>query len=77
MVSEKIKALLSLKGLKQADLAAYLGITPQSMRNKFARGSFSAEDLIKISVFVGCSLSFDIDGQQKITLTADDIRPTD
>ncbi|WP_303868741.1 helix-turn-helix domain-containing protein [Acetobacterium wieringae] len=74
-VSDKIKSLLQLKGVKNKDLADYLGITPQSMRNKFTRGSFSAEDLIRISAFLGCKLYFDMDGDIKIPLSTDDLRP--
>ena len=55
------------------ELASYYGISPQSMRNKFNRGSFSAEDLIKISDFLGATLSIEIDSQ-KITLDKNDIR---
>ncbi|MDK2905445.1 MAG: hypothetical protein PWR12_1521 [Eubacteriaceae bacterium] len=73
-VSDKIKSLLQLKGVKNKDLADYLGITPQSMRNKFTRGSFSADDLIKISDFLGCKLYFDVDEDVKIALTTDDLR---
>ena len=72
-ISEKIKAALSLKGKKSIEFASYYGISPQSMRNKFNRGSFSAEDLIKVSEFLGGTLSLDIDGQ-KITLDKDDLR---
>lgn len=73
-VTEKIKALLSIKGKKNVELAAHLGISPQSMQNKFNRGSFSAEDLIKISEFLDCTLAFDVDGSQKIILDKSDIR---
>ncbi len=72
-VSEKIKAALSLKGKKSIELASYYGISPQSMRNKFNRGSFSAEDLIKISDFLDATLCLDVDGQ-KITLDTNDLR---
>jgi len=44
------------------------------MRNKFTRGSFSADDLIKISDFLGCKLYFDVDEDVKIALTTDDLR---
>ena len=64
-VTNKIKSLLSLKGKKNIELAAYLGISPQSMQNKLSRGSFSAEDLIKISDFLECPLCFEIDDSQK------------
>ena len=73
-VTEKIKALLSIKGKKNVELAAYLGISPQSLQNKFNRGSFSAEDLIKVSDFLECTLAFEIDDTQKIILDKSDIR---
>lgn len=73
-VTDKVKALLSIRGKKNIELAAYLGISPQSMQNKFNRGSFSAEDLIKICDFLNCSLVFEIDNVQKIVLDTQDIR---
>ena len=73
-VTDKIKALLSIKGKKNVELAEYLGISPQSMKNKLSRGSFSAEDLIKIAAFLECTLEFKIDDAQSIILTLDDIR---
>ena len=72
-VSEKIKALLAIKGKRQIDLADYLGITRQSMSNKFNRGSFSASDLIKIADFLGCELGFDVNENQRIILDMDDL----
>ncbi|MBK5243756.1 MAG: helix-turn-helix domain-containing protein [Eubacteriaceae bacterium] len=74
-VSGKIKSLLKLKNKKNKDLADYLNITPQSMRNKFNRGSFSADDLIKTSEFLSCKLYFDAGEEIKIPLTIDDLRP--
>lgn len=73
-VTKKIKALLSIKGKKNVELAAFLGISPQSLQNKFNRGSFSAEDLIKVSCFLECTLAFEIDDTQKIILDRSDIR---
>lgn len=73
-VTNKIKALLSIRGKKNTELAAFLGISPQSMQNKLTRGSFSAEDLIRISDFLGCSLCFELDHSQKIILDTSDIR---
>lgn len=73
-IQRKLKSLLVLKRKNMIELAAYLGISPQSMQNKFNRGSFSAEDLIKISEFTDCTLAFDIDGTQKIILDKADIR---
>ena len=49
-------------------------MSPQSFQNKLSRGSFSAEDLIKIANFLNCSLEFNIDDKQKIILDMDDVR---
>lgn len=73
-VSDKIKALLKIKDKKMNELAEYLGMGKQSLSNKFSRGSFSAEDLIKISTFLDCTLAFEIDEKQKIILDESDIR---
>lgn len=73
-VSEKINALLQIRGVKKYELAEFLEMSPQSLRNKFNRGSFSAEDLIKISSFLNCTLAFEIDERQKIILDEFDIR---
>ena len=57
-ISSKIKALLALNGKKSVELAKHLGISRQSLANKFSRGSFSAEDLIQIASFTGSTLEF-------------------
>lgn len=74
MVSDKIKGLLSMKGKKYNELATLFGISPQAMRNKFARGSFSADELIMIADFLNCHLVFEIDEVQKVIFTTEDIR---
>lgn len=74
MVSDKIKALLNMKGKKYKELAQLFGISEQAMRNKFVRGSFSADELIQIASFANCQLAFNIDDEQKIILTVDDLR---
>ena len=74
MVSDKIKGLLNMKGKKYKELAQLFGISEQAMRNKFARGSFSADELIMVADFVGCQLAFEIDNAQKVLLTKDDLR---
>jgi lambda repressor-like predicted transcriptional regulator len=73
-VSDKVKAMLNLKGRKIKDLAEYLELSQQSMRNKLNRGSFSAEDLIRVSMFLGAELSFKITENQSIVLDESDIR---
>ena len=75
-ITGKIKALLAMAGKKNVELARYLGIFPQSLQNKFNRGSFSADDLIKIADFCGAELVYLV-GDDKITLGTECIRSAD
>ena len=76
-VSNKIKALIKLKGKDNIELAKHLKISKQALSNKLYRGSFSAEDLIKISTCLGCELAFIIDERQRVTLDEKDIQVDD
>lgn len=68
-ITQNIKALLEMSGKNQMDLAAYLNISYQALRNKMTRGSFSADDLIKIAAFCNADLAF-IYGDTSIPLDA-------
>ena len=72
-ISDKVKALLKLKGKNNQGLAEHLGISNQALSNKFYRDSYSGEDLIKIAAYLECELAF-ISGETKIALTVDDIK---
>ncbi len=74
MVSEKIKAMLSLTGNKQADLAHCLGIAPQSIANKMSRDSWTASDLITVAEFTGCKLAFVFPDGTQTVFSADDVK---
>lgn len=73
-VANKVRALLNLHGKEQNELAAALGISKQSLSNKFYRDSFSTSDLIKIADFLGCSLAFVMEKGQQVILDTDDLR---
>ncbi|NSJ39385.1 bacteriophage CI repressor [Enterocloster clostridioformis] len=73
-VTDKVRAAINLSGKSNTELAAYLGISNQSLSNKLSRGSFSAEDLIKIADFSGSTLLFEFAENQKIKLLKEDIR---
>lgn len=73
VITGKIKALLAMAGKKNVELAEYLGMSPQSLQNKFNRGSFSADDLIRIAEFTGAELAFSMEGD-KVALDASCIR---
>lgn len=68
-VSTNVKALLSLTGKDHAGLASYLGISKQALSNKLYRGSFSAEDLIKISAYTGATLCYTLPNGAKVVLS--------
>ncbi len=75
-VTTQVKGLLALKGKKNKELAEYLDMSPQSLQNKLNRGSFSAEDLIKIADFAGVDLAFIEKGSSNLVLLGlDCIRP--
>lgn len=67
-ITAKVKGLLALKGKKNKELAEYMGITAQSLQNKFNRGSFSADDLIKIAAFADVDLAFVERGTANVVL---------
>lgn len=73
-ITDKVKAAMTMKGKKNSELAEYLGITNQSLSNKFNRGSFSAEDLIKIAEFTESKLLFEFDESNKISFSIEDLR---
>lgn len=73
-ITDKVKAAMTMKGKKNGELAEYLGITSQSLSNKFNRGSFSAEDLIKIAEFTGSKLLLEFDNNNKISFGVEDLR---
>ncbi len=66
-ISNTVKGLLAIRGIKQIDLAIHFGMSKQTMSNKFARNSWFASDLVKVADFCGCKVAFILpDGQQII-----------
>jgi len=76
-ISNKIKALMQLTQKSDEGLAAYLGVKRQSLRNKYVRNSFSADDLIMIADYCGVELRFIIDDKQSILLELEDVKDTE
>jgi len=72
-VTKKIKIAMLQKDKKNADIAECLQISEQGVRGKFTRGSFFADDLIKIADFLGYKLMF-VDGEEKIIFDVSDIK---
>lgn len=56
-VSDVIKMALARAGKTQVEMMPVFGISSrQAMNNKFARGSWSADDLAKVAAFTGGKL---------------------
>lgn len=73
MVGDKIKQIMKEKGVRVNQLAEYMGVKPQSVTNKFARDSWSAQDLISVLDFLGCQLSVEYKPDTKLFFSMDDI----
>lgn len=58
MIKNKVKSLLSLKGLTFSAYADKLGITKQSLNNKANRNSYKISDLIKLAELTNTTLAF-------------------
>ena len=74
MVSDKIKQIMKMKTVTNVQLANHLGMLPQSLANKFSRGSISADELIQILDFLECQLIIEPKPDVLIKLTTDDIK---
>ena len=72
-ISASIKALLNLRGLKQADLMEVLKVgSKQALSNKFVGGRWSAADLVAVAEFCGCRLAFVLDDRTILPISAAD-----
>lgn len=67
-IAEHLKLLFFKLGIKQADVAALLKMSPQSFSAKLKRNSFSCEELEKIGELTGCKfvLYFELPNGEKI-----------
>lgn len=76
MITNKVKALLTLQGLSFKDYADNLGIAKQSLNNKAKAEAYKCSDLIKLADLTGTHLAFiDDNGKPVITFDLDDIPP--
>lgn len=71
-ISDKVKGLLALRGKKQLELAEHFDMSKQTMSNKMARGSWSADDLARVAEFCGCKLAFILPDGQQILIDSED-----
>ena len=71
MVTNKIKALLALKGFSFADYARALGITPQSLQTKSKKDAYKIKDLIRLAELTGSQVSITDKETGKILVSFD------
>lgn len=69
MISNVIKTMMASSGIKQKDVAEALELKASAISNKFARDSFSLEELIVIAELCGYSISLTKENQTTINLT--------
>ena len=71
-ISASIKALLNLRGLKQADLMEVLKVgSKQALSNKFVGGRWSAADLVAVADACGAKLAFVLPDGERVLISAD------
>ena len=68
----QIRGLLSLEGKKIYELAEYFDMSPQAMRNKICRSSFSSGDLKKFANFLEAELVIETKSGQRVVLNEKD-----
>lgn len=72
-ISTTVKALISMVGIKQGDLAPVLGVNSvQAVSNKFRLGQWKASDLVNIADRCGCRLAFVMDDGTILPISAGD-----
>ena len=75
-ISASVKALLNMRGLRQADLMDVLKVgSKQALSNKFTGGRWSAADLAAVAEFCGCRLAFVMNDGTTLPLSAADPVP--
>ena len=74
-ISASIKALLSIRGIKQADLLDVLSVgSKQALSNKFVGERWSAADLVKVAEFAGAKLVFVLPNGERVLISADPVQ---
>lgn len=69
--SSKIKALLAMNDIKSNEYAKKLKLAnPQALTTKYARESFTSDDLIKLADLTGTKLAF-VDDQENVVIKFD------
>lgn len=55
-VNDVLKTVMNDHGVSQSDIARLFGVSPQAIYNKFRRGSWYVDEIVKILDSVDCRL---------------------
>ena len=72
-ISNKIRALIKLRGFTNKDLAAAMGVTPASFNNKLFRDSLTTADLVRIIDALGGKLTVSFPDGEQLSFTMADL----
>ena len=70
MLRDKLKALLSLRGVSATELANSKGISKQQQSNKMRSAAYKLSELVELAEFTGTKLAF-IDENDKPVIVFD------
>lgn len=71
-ISDSVRALLNMCGMKRTDLLKPLGIkSAASLNNKFSYDRWDGKDLIRVANAAGCRIGFQLKNGDWIMLDAD------
>ena len=68
IISDVVKALISITGTARASVSNALGKKPQGLNDQWARGSFSGVDLATIAAACGVRLAF-VDNNNNVVVS--------
>lgn len=71
MIKNKIKSLLSLKGINQTELGNAFGVSKQSINRKITTGAFNISDLIKLGEITNTTVAIIDNETDRIVLEFD------
>ena len=78
MLSDKLKALLTLTGKSQGSLAEYKNISKQQQSNKIRCAAYKLNELVELADFTGTQLAFiDEKGDAIIKFDLSDLQKDD
>lgn len=64
-----VRAVLSIIGKNQSEMAEAFGMSKQSMNNKFSRNSWTLSDLLKLSAMADCKLLYRFDDGTELVIS--------